>query len=303
MILPRYPVYVPSKGRHETCLTGKFLVKDGVPFYLVVEPAERDLYAREFGTERLLVLPWDNPPGTPDGLIKARNWIRDHSAALGAARHWQIDDNINRIARLYKGRRITCPAGAALRAVEDLSDRYENVAISGLNYWMFGGMPNQPPMFVNVHVYSCTLVLNALPYRWRLRYNDDTDLCLQALSNGWCTILVNAFLAYKRPTMTVKGGNTDALYRGDGRLRMARMLERQWPGVVKTVRKFKRPQHAIVDQWARFDTPLKRRADVDWDALAAAHDEYGMVLDAAAEVKHPDNQKLLDEYRERNKGR
>lgn len=40
-----------------------------------------------------------------------------------------------------------------------------------------------------VHVYSCTLILNSIEQRWRLLYNDDTDLCLQVLAAGWCTIL------------------------------------------------------------------------------------------------------------------
>ena len=220
--VPRYPVYIPSKGRWDRCLTAKFLTEDGVPFHLVVEPQERDKYAAVFGSECLLVLPFRDQ----GSVIPARNWIREHASAAGYLRHWQLDDNIKMMRRVWQGVRIRCPAGAAMAASEDFIDRYENVAVAGLAYTMFY-IPNKiPPFYRNVHVYSCTLMLNSLPYRWRGRYNEDTDLCLQALSGGWCTILINAFTIDKIRTMAMAGGNTSALYGGDGRLKMARALER-----------------------------------------------------------------------------
>lgn len=296
---PRYPIYIPSKGRwrKSQSLTANFLLKDGVDFRLVVEPQDRQVYADRFGDDKLIVLPWDNPPGTPDGLIKARNFIKEHSIAAGHVRHWQLDDNIIEIRRWYKGRRIPCDAGPALRATEDFVDRYENVAVAGLNYQMFCITPTAPPFYLNVHVYSCTLVLNSIPNRWRLNYNDDTDLCLQVLADGWCTVLMNVFMANKIRTMKVKGGNTDALYQGDGRLRMARTLERKWPEVVSTDRRFERPQHVVRDQWRRFDTPLKRRTDIDWSKIEGTTNEYGMTLaQNADEIKSPAIKGLLDEF-------
>ena len=46
-------------------------------------------------------------------------------------------------------------------------------------------------------VYSTLLIDNSLDIRWRGRYNEDTDLCLQALSLGYCTVNFNAFLIVK----------------------------------------------------------------------------------------------------------
>jgi hypothetical protein len=257
----RYPVYVPSKGRADCCLTARFLVEDRTPFYLVVEPQEADLYAARFGEGRLLVLPFSD---LGLGSIPARNWIWEHAKAAGHERHWVVDDNIYAIKRRFQGRRIPCNSEAALAAVEDFTDRYENIAIAGLNYEMF--TPNGKsikPFNVNVHVYSCLLIRNDLAYRWRGRYNEDTDLCLQVLAGGWCTILVNAFVIHKVRTMLMKGGNTEELYQGDGRLTMSRSLERQWPGVVTTKRRWGRPQHHIANQWQYFTTPLKLKADAE----------------------------------------
>jgi len=177
---------------------------------------------------------------------------------------------------------------------EDFCDRYENVAVAGINYTMFaiGGGGGRPrPIVTNCHVYSCSLVLNSIPQRWRLVYNDDTDLCLQVLAAGWCTVLFNTFLAYKMRTMVVSGGNTDSLYQGDGRLRMARALERVWPGVVETKRRFQRPQYVVASSWRKFDTPLRLRPGV---VLPTGTDERGLELRAVREVRSPRMRELLE---------
>ncbi len=296
-ILPRYPVYIPSKGRFDNCITAKFFVRDKVPFYLVVEEQEYSKYTTHFDKERILVLPFSN-----QGLIAARNWIKEHAIDKGYLRHWQFDDNIWNIKRLYRGNRISCRAGIALSAVEDFVDRYENIAIAGLNYIMFaiGGI-QQKPFVLNCRVYSCSLILNSLPHKWRLKYNDDTDICLQVLASGWCTVLVNSFLIKKKGTMTTKGGNTDDLYQGDGRLKMARSLERVWPGVVKTGRRFKRPQHIVKDSWRRFDTPLKLKPGINLDEIKP--NEYGMKLvQVAPEIKSESLRKLVEENNRQTEG-
>ncbi len=283
MKLPRYPVYVISKGRHDCCFTAKFLIKDKTPFKLVVEPQEAEAYAKEFGEENLLILPFSN---LGLGGIPARNWVWEHSKKAGFERHWILDDNIRSVKRRYKAFRVNCASGPAFACVEDFTDRYENIAISGLQYSFF--VPDRlriQPFYLNNHVYSCLLILNSLPNRWRGRYNEDTDLCLQVLADGWCTVLINAFVINKMRTMTMKGGNSDQLYRGDGRLKMARSLERVWPYVVSVDRRFDRPQHKIHSEWKKFDTQLKRRTDIDWENLPKTN-EYGLELkQVAAEIK------------------
>ncbi len=291
--MTRYPVYVISKGRFENCLTAKFLIEDGVPFSLVVEPQEAEEYISRFGKDRINVLPFSN---LGLGSIPARNWCWEDAKKNKFARHWILDDNISYMMRRYRARRIRCSSGPALSAVEDFTDRYENIAIAGLNYVMFCmDRSKMPPFYLNNHVYSCLLIRNDLPQRWRGRYNEDTDLCLQVLAAGYCTILMNAFLIQKMPTMTMKGGNMDSLYKGDGRLKMARSLERVWPYVVSVDRRFQRPQHIIRDEWRKFDTPLIRRKDIDWSKIEGSN-EYGLELkQVAAEVKSPLLKKFLEE--------
>lgn len=274
--VPRYPIFVPSKNRYQgrRALTVKCLTTNRVPFYLVCELHEREEYEHLLGDGpgQVLTLPFSN---LGLGSIPARNWIKDYATdTLGAARHWQIDDNVIEFRRFYRGKRIPCAAGVALRVCEDFTDRYENVAVSGLNYQMFAVKATKP-FVTNCHVYSCTLVNNAAPYRWRGRYNEDTDLCLQALAGGWCTVLLNVFLANKLRTMAMPGGNTDLLYTDDGRLKMARELERRWPGVVTVERRFQRPQHVV--NWKKFDTPLRLRDGLNLSEMTA-EDEYGLSI-------------------------
>lgn len=290
--LPEYPVYVISKGRHDVCYTADALVKDKVPFKLVVEPQEEDLYASIYGKDRLLVLPFSN---LGLGGIPARNWVWEHAKASGAERHWILDDNIRDAYRLYRGKLIRVRFGVAFKVVEDFTDRYKNVAIAGMNYQTFVSRDRSiKPFFLNVHVYSCLLIKNDLDFRWRGRYNEDTDLCLQALSNDWCTVLFNVFSIGKMRTMTLKGGNSSELYKGDGRLKMAKSLERQWPYVVSTKRRFDRPQHVVANSWQKFDTPLQRREDIDWDNLQP--NNYGMKLEQVAdEVKSAELNNLMNE--------
>ncbi len=291
MSQPRYPIYVPSKSRYDSALTVKFLMRDRVPFYVVIEEQEYDQYAAVVGEDPILVLPESN-----QGLIYARNFIMDHSLELGAERHWQLDDNIGGVRRLYAGERIPCDSGPAFRAIEDFVDRYDNVALAGFNYQMFV-TPTSPPYRTHVHVYSGTLVNNAIPHRWRLLYNDDTDLCLQVLVDGFCTVLVNVFMIDKKTTMTVKGGNYTSegpiTYQGDGRLRMARALEQVWPGIVKTDWRWGRPQHVV--DWQRFDTPLRLKEGINLDELPR-RDEYGLDLVAIRDIESPIIQRLIERF-------
>jgi TET-Associated Glycosyltransferase len=240
---PRYPVYVISKGRWESRLTVKALERMNVPHSVVIEPQEFKQYASVMDPAKLLTLPFSN---LSQGSIPARNWVWKHAIYTGAERHWILDDNIRQFCRLYDNVKAESLSGSVFRAAEDFVDRYENVALAGFQYWMF--IPKRdkvPPFRLNTRIYSCILIKNDLPYRWRGRYNEDTDLSLRALKDGWCTILFYAFFCEKMATMTMKGGNTQELYRDDGRLKMAESLVEQHPDVAKITRKWGRWQHQV----------------------------------------------------------
>lgn len=269
---PSYPVYVISKGRWESRLTVKALEERAIPYHLVIEPQEYDQYAGVVNPSHILVLPFSN---LGQGSIPARNWVWDHALKQGAARHWILDDNIRYFYRLHQNIKYRTTSGSSFRVIEDWADRYENIALAGMQYEMF--VPRKfgfPPMLLNTRVYSCILIKNDIPYRWRGRYNEDTDLSLQALKGGWCTALFNAFLADKMATMRMKGGNTDELYQDDGRLKMAQSLQAQHPDVVKIIWKYKRPQHWVNYRPFKNNRPILRKGVV----IPDEPNNYGMVL-------------------------
>lgn len=278
---PRYPIYVISKGRWESRLTVKSLDECGLSYRVVIEPQEYDSYAAVIAPERLLVLPFSN---LGQGSIPARNWVWEHSIGEGHERHWILDDNINHFFRLYRGRRYYVRSGATFAAAEDFVDRYENVALAGMQYKMFAPEKNAsklPPFLLNTRIYSCILIKNDIadpngaPYRWRGRYNEDTDLSLRVLKDGWCTVLFYAFLAGKMPTMQMRGGNTDELYTAeDGRYQMALSLVKQHPDVTKIARKWGRWQHQVDYRPFKSNRLIKKAGVV----VAEGVDEYGMVL-------------------------
>ncbi len=214
-----------------------------VPYRIVVEPQEQDAYASVIDPAKILVLPFSN---LGQGSIPARNWVWEYSVAEGHERHWIVDDNIDLFLRLNRNIKTPAATGSIFAAMEEFAERYENVALAGPHYFMFASRKSKVPSFtLTTRVYSCILIRNDLPFRWRGRYNEDTDLSLCCLKAGWCTVLFLAFLARKKPTMTMKGGNTDELYQGDGRLKMAQSLQQQHPDVVKIAWKWNRWQHQV----------------------------------------------------------
>lgn len=272
---PRYPVYIISKGRWKKRQTAKALEAIKVPYHIVVEPQEYKHYAAVIDPKKILQLPKEGYGGGCS--IPARNWVWKHAKNRGAERHWILDDNIQGFYRLNNNLKVPVESGSIFRAAEDFTDRYENVALSGFNYFMFAPRKTKPlPYTLNTRIYSCILIRNDIPYEWRGRYNEDTDLSLRALKDGWCTILFNVFLAFKETTMTQTGGNTESLYVGvpDGRLEMAKSLKKQHPEHVHITWKWDRWQHHV-DYSVFKKNRLKEKPNLK---IQKAVNNYGMEL-------------------------
>lgn len=281
---PEYPIYVISKGRWEKRHTSKALEQRNIPYRIVIEPQEFDKYAAVIDPSKILVLPFSN---LGQGSIPARNWVWDHSVEEGHEKHWILDDNIAHFYQLHCNVRYYTTSGTGFRVIEQFSDRYENLALAGMQYRMFvPSKSKQPPVILNTRIYSCILIRNDIPYRWRGRYNEDTDLSLRVLKDGWCTVLFKQFLADKLRTMTVTGGNTDELYRQndqfDGRLEMAKALRTLHPDVTSIGRRYGRWQH-VVDYRPFKKNTLRRKPGASTEPI-----DYGIVFKHRGEVIRPE---------------
>ena len=226
---PKYPLFIVSKGRSDSRMTHRALIRMGVPHRVIIEGQEWDDYAAVIDPEQLLVLPehyldeydcFDSLGRTKStGPGAARNFAWDTAVSEGHKRHWVMDDNIKQFSRYNRNVIYQVLGGSGFRAMEDFCDRYTNVAMAGPNYEMFvPRKAKQAPFVKNTRIYSCNLIWNAAPFRWRGRYNEDTDLSLRMLKAKWCTIQFNTFLQLKITAQDVKGGNTAEFYEKDGTL-------------------------------------------------------------------------------------
>ena len=291
-MLPRYPIYVVSKGRWKNRLTSKALNVMGIPYKIVVEQDQLPMYQAEVGADRCLVLPqryldeYDTCDDLGDSKSKgpgaARNFVWDHATELGSKRHWVMDDNLDAFHRLNRNIKRESDTPAIFAAMEDFVDRYENVPVAGPNYYSFVKSSDGVPAFVtNTRIYSCLLIQNDAPYRWRGRYNEDTDLSLRVLKDGLCTIQFNAFLQGKVTTQRMKGGNTDEFYALEGTKAKSQMLADLHPDVAKVVWRFNRWHHHV-DYKPFYRNRLIKREDV---VVSEKVNNYGMgLVDVAANV-------------------
>lgn len=282
---PNYPIYIVSKGRADTRMTARALEQIGVPYHIVIEEQEYDQYAAVIDAKKILVLDkkYQRHYDTFDdlGLTKsvgpgaARNFAWDHSIANGFAWHWVMDDNIRHFFRLHKNKRIRVGDGTIFRCMEDFVQRYENVGMAGPNYAMFAPERDKlPPFVTNTRIYSCNLIRNDLPLRWRGRYNEDTDLSLRMLKAGWCTVQFNAFLQQKIQTQKIKGGNTAEFYAKEGTYNKSKMQVEMHPDISRMTHRFGRVHH-YVDYRGFKKLRLRLREDLE---LPAGTNDYGMVL-------------------------
>lgn len=282
---PNCPIYIVSKGRADSRLTSRTLEAMGTPYYIVIEEQEFDAYAAVIDKKKILVLDkkYQREYDTFDlfgetkskGPGAARNFAWEHSISIGAKWHWVMDDNIQYFFRLNHNLKVPVSDGTALRCMEDFVMRYKNVAMAGPNYFMFASRKSKMPPFVtNTRIYSCNLIRNDIPFRWRGRYNEDTDLSLRMLKAGWCTVQFNAFLQGKVRTQTLKGGNTEEFYKHEGTIAKSKMLVAMHPDVSKVVWRFQRCHHHVDYK------PFKRNhlILVDGAEPKSGIDNYGMRL-------------------------
>jgi len=283
---PDYPVYIVSKGRWESRITSRALERINVPYYIIVEQDEYEQYAEVISPLKILILPkdyLDTYDTFDNGIINkskgpgaARNFAWDHSIQHNHKWHWVMDDNINGFERLNKNERNKVTSGTIFKCAEDFVNRYENVALSGFEYRQFGGgaRRKKSPFRLNTRIYSCILIRNDIPYRWRGRYNEDTDLSLRALKDGWCTILFQCFLQNKAGTMQIKGGNTKDFYDIEGTYNKSTMLKDMHPDVADVVWRYGRWHHDVNYDVFKDNKLIRKEGLIIPDRV----NNYGMIL-------------------------
>jgi len=274
----KYPVFIPTKGRYKNYKTIKMFLYQNVDFKIVIEKQEYKQYLKIVDKKNIIVTPHQN-----EGLTKTRNFIWDYAENEGFEKFWTFDDNIKNTYRLNNNRKLQIKDGTYLKVIEDFSDRYENLYITGMNYHGFCKSSDRlPPYYINSRVYSNMLITtnarlsDGQKLRNRLFYNDDTDLCLRLLKDGLPTVQINAFLIDKSTTMTTSGGMTD-YYESEeckGRFQFAKELFDAHPDVVKITKKFNRWHHHVNYKPFKNNKLIKKKGLI----IPSCVNDYGMKL-------------------------
>jgi len=238
----------------------------------MIEPQEYDAYSCSYDPKTILVMDKGNHGNGP-GL--ARNLCWDHAKENGHKRHWVMDDNINGFIRLHENKRIQVADGGIFRAAEDFVDRFENVPVSGFQYRFYVAENSlRPPFVLNTRIYSCLLIENNCPYRWRGRYNEDTILALDVLTDKdrpdpentpprFVTMQFNAFMQNKLTTQQVAGGNTGEFYEKEGTTNKSMMLKKEYPEITDVVWRYNRVHHEVDYSGFRENEPILKTSQFD----------------------------------------
>lgn len=281
---PRYPVYIVSKGRYTKRPTADMLTSMGVDFYIIVEASEYEDYCNVIDSDKVLILPqyykddydtfWEKSDTLSTGPGPARNFAWTHSIENGFDRHWVLDDNIENVYRFNNNIQVKCLTGTPFYIAEEFTDRYENISIAGLGYSNFAKCFNrEPAVRWNTRIYSCLLIKNDIDYRWRGRYNEDTDLSLRVLKDGGVTAEFNIFLQDKMSTTKLGGGNTKEFYAEEGTVNKSLILYEMHPDVCRLDDRWGRAHHVVNYKPFKYNRAV-RRANL---GLSKATDNFGLI--------------------------
>tara|TARA_Y100000310_G_scaffold325015_1_gene387813 strand:+ start:1762 stop:2559 length:798 start_codon:yes stop_codon:yes gene_type:complete len=250
-----FTIYIPSKGRHEKCLTADLLQTYSIRFYIVIEPQDLKKYLKKYLKKQIVVLDKNNK-----GIAYVRNFIKKHSISKGEKYHWQIDDNIRFFRKRIDNKNIKINPSENFTEVEEYLFSYKNIGALGLKHTMYAWSAKDSISF-NQQIYSCGLFNNSLDIWWRDNLIEDTDYSLQILFKNYCTVMFNRLIMDKAASMAMKGGNTEISHGGEGRRKRSEELQKQWPGIFELTEQYGRVKVKPNRIWQKFKQRPVRYGD------------------------------------------
>lgn len=221
-----WPVYIPSKRRHESKLL------DMLPFsYVVVEPQDRALYEKRVGKGRLIVLPEND-----QGIAYVRQFILDHNRQQNQAWYWMLDDDISGFYVTKDSKLVKEEGEKVLFEAEKLILQSVCVGQAALEYAQFAWSQTNRVKFhgyCDVAVAINTTMTRMCNYRPEMNLKEDRDFTLQVMANGARTMRC-PMLSFRAPKNGSNKGGLQEFYAKKGREEQAvdRMVT-AWPGVVE----------------------------------------------------------------------
>jgi len=223
--LPKYPIYIPSKGRAETKATAANFEENNIPYTFSIEKEDEEKYRKAFPNAEFIILEKSN-----QGNPYSRNTIKEHALKNGHKYHWHIDDDIKKMAYYLDGKNNYFDNFAqCLSIIEAVCDKYENIGAASPRSSAFSRTEKSIIGF-NKNIYCVMLLKNDNDIWFRPDVLEDKDMSMQILANGECTVLFNRLLMFNPSTGTNSGGHGVHSERVKSRAERAKQLAKNWPG-------------------------------------------------------------------------
>ncbi len=208
-----FPVYIPSKGRADTCSTARILIESGIHPTLVVEPQDKAQYIDRFPDVTIAVL-----PSNDNGLPFARNFILGQARSSRCQWFWMLDDDISAFSEVQGQKCVRSDAASILAKAESIINRSQSIAQASLEYQQFAWSANGRIVengYCDVAVAIHTNRTKTINYRDAVSLKVDRDFTLQVLASGWRTARLTSF-AFTCPKNGSNTGGLSPLYAIDG---------------------------------------------------------------------------------------
>lgn len=279
-MINQYPIFVISYNRAKNHTTAKWLAKYEVAHYMVVHKEQLDEY-KKYQTPEMkkyttfLVfddsykLKYETCDDIPHRIQNAgsgaeRNFAWDYSIKIGAKAHWLMDDNMQFMHIIGVN-----PKGIFVRRkctkkdfqekwhrAEHFFNKYENLLMMELAQNDFYINQRELTYALNTRCFSCNLIWNDMPLRWRGRYNEDVILSTDIMVSGYCIAsYVAGVRKAKQSTRCAVGGNhatktgdTNSLYQDgfdyrNSSVKKTNLLLTVYPQYYRKVIKYGRVHH------------------------------------------------------------
>lgn len=292
-MINEYPIFVISYNRAKNHITSRKLADFGVHHYLILHKEQIQEYKKHFSSQmerythilefddsyKLKYETCDNIPHSVKnaGSGAERNFAWDYSIKLGAKAHWLMDDNMNfrYIAGINKENnsyvRRVC-TGEKFRELfhkaEIFFNKYENLLMIELAQNDFTIGINKKCYRLNTRCFSCNLISNIMPIRWRGRYNEDVILSFDIMTAGYCIAsYIGGVLKAKESTRCARGGNhatneldknslyDDSVQYRNSSIDKTNLLLQVYPKYFKKVIKYGRVHHTYNKSIIKADFP------------------------------------------------
>ena len=279
-MINEYPIFVISYNRAKTHTTAKWLAEYGVHHYMVVhkeqiadykkyQTPEMKTYTTFLEFDDSYKLKYETCDNIPHRVQNAgsgaeRNFAWDYSIKIGAKAHWLMDDNmtfshivgINPKGIYVRKKCLKEDFAVKFHKAEHFFNKYENLLLMELTQNDFCINSTKLTYALNTRCFSCNLIWNAMPIRWRGRYNEDVILSTDVMVAGYCIASYHGgVLKKKQSTRCASGGNhatktgdTNSLYQDgfdykNSSLKKTNLLITVYPQFYRKVVKYGRIHH------------------------------------------------------------